>query len=158
MPALQPDLVLLDVYLPDMTGLQVLQRLRASTGSEAEVDVLVVSAANDVESVKQAMRGGAVSYLIKPFAYADLRERLEQLAEVRRRSRAVVRSRRRRGSSPTSTGSSRPPAPVAVPPPRCRCPGSAPAATSSTSPGRGPADVSARYAGAGRPERRFRAP
>lgn len=82
---LQPDLVLLDVYMPDMTGLEVLQQLRASSGPEAAVDVLVVTAANDVESVKQARSGGAVTFLIKPFSYDDLRVRLEHVAELRRR-------------------------------------------------------------------------
>lgn len=79
---LHPDLVLLDIYLPDMTGLEVLQRLR---GGPLEVDVIVVSAARDVDSVRQALHGGVVHYLIKPFRYQDLRDRLEQYAERRRR-------------------------------------------------------------------------
>ena len=86
---LQPDLVLLDVYLPDMTGLDVLQQLRASPGPESSVDVLLVTAASDAESVTRALHGGAVSYLIKPFHYDDLRTRLEHLAEVRRRLAAL---------------------------------------------------------------------
>jgi response regulator of citrate/malate metabolism len=81
--ALRPDLVLLDIYLPDMTGLEVLQQLRAT--GDADVDVLVVSAAKDVDAVKLAMRGGAVSYLIKPFHYSELEQRLKQHLEVRRR-------------------------------------------------------------------------
>jgi response regulator of citrate/malate metabolism len=80
---LAPDLVLLDIYLPDMTGLAVLQRLRGS--STTDVDAIVVSAARDVNSVKQALRGGVVHYLIKPFRYQDLRERLEHYAERHRR-------------------------------------------------------------------------
>lgn len=83
--SLRPDLVLLDIYLPDMTGLDVLQRLRAGGGPSADVDVLVVSAAKDVDSVKQALRGGVVSYLIKPFHYAALEARLQQHLELRRR-------------------------------------------------------------------------
>lgn len=81
--SLRPDLVLLDIYLPDMTGLAVLQRLRA--GIAAEVDVIVVSAARDADSVKQALRGGVVHYLIKPFRYQDLSERLTHYAERCRR-------------------------------------------------------------------------
>jgi response regulator of citrate/malate metabolism len=79
---MRPDLVLLDIYLPDMTGLEVLQRLRASPTTD--VDVIVVSAARDVESIKRALHGGVVRYLIKPFRYEDLRDRLEQYAERRR--------------------------------------------------------------------------
>ena len=82
---LLPDVVLLDVYMPDMTGLEVLQELRSSTGPEADVDVLMVTAADDAESVRRALRGGVGGYLIKPFHAEDLRRRLEHLVGVRRR-------------------------------------------------------------------------
>jgi response regulator of citrate/malate metabolism len=71
---LQPDLVLLDVYLPDTSGLDLLQELRAAS---PELDVLVISAAREAETVRRAHRGGIVHYLMKPFTYDDLRERLE---------------------------------------------------------------------------------
>ncbi len=58
---LRPDLVLLDVYLPDMTGLEVLRRLRAAG---APVDVVVISAARDVESIRSALHGGVLHYLV----------------------------------------------------------------------------------------------
>lgn len=75
---LQPDLLLLDIYMPDMTGLELLRRLRQDS---PDVDVMVVSAARDVETVKEAMRGGVVHYLVKPFGQAALQERLQQYAE-----------------------------------------------------------------------------
>jgi response regulator of citrate/malate metabolism len=80
---LRPDLVLLDIYLPDMTGLEVLRSLRAATDP---VDVLVVSAARDLETVQEAFRGGAVQYLIKPFTAEAMRDRL---TEFQRRHRSV---------------------------------------------------------------------
>ena len=86
---LGPDLVLLDVYLPDMTGLEVLRRLRAG-GSP--VDVIVISAARDVDSIRSALHGGVLHYLVKPFDrrtfetrlrdYAALRGELEELGEA----------------------------------------------------------------------------
>ncbi len=79
---LAPDLVLLDIYLPDISGLEVLQRLRAD---RHPVDVLAVTAAKDTEVVRQAIQGGVVHYLVKPFTFAALRERLEGYAEARRR-------------------------------------------------------------------------
>lgn len=78
----RPDLVLLDIYLPDMSGLEVLKALSG-------VDVLVISAARDVPTVREAMRGGAVNYLIKPFAAAALAERLQQYAHTRRQLTAI---------------------------------------------------------------------
>ncbi|GAA2849055.1 response regulator [Streptosporangium fragile] len=82
----RPDLVLLDIYLPDMSGLDVLTTLR---GTAHPVDVLVITAARDVATVRAAMRGGAVNYLIKPFTAGALTERLEQYADNRRRLAAL---------------------------------------------------------------------
>lgn len=80
---LRPDLVLLDIYLPDMDGLTVLRELRTSTS--AETDVIVISAANDVETVRAAMRGGVLHYLIKPFTYAALYDQLKHFAALHQR-------------------------------------------------------------------------
>lgn len=77
---LKPDLVLLDLYLPDMFGLDVVARLRAAGH---DCDVLVISAAKEADAVRGAVRLGVVNYLLKPFGVADLRQRLEQYASRR---------------------------------------------------------------------------
>lgn len=79
--ALRPDLVLLDIYLPDVSGLDVLRTLRAAPGPQP--DVIVISAARELESVRDAMVSGVVHYLVKPFSLATLRERLEAYASHR---------------------------------------------------------------------------
>ena len=63
---LKPDLILLDVYLPDMTGLNVLQQLR-SHGDR--VGVIMITAARELDTVSAALDGGAADYLIKPFEF-----------------------------------------------------------------------------------------
>ncbi|HEY8914473.1 response regulator [Lacisediminihabitans sp.] len=73
--AMQPELVLLDIYLPDVNGLDVLRGL--------DVDVFVISAASDVASVQKALRRGALSYLIKPFRAEFLEQRLRAYARYR---------------------------------------------------------------------------
>lgn len=83
--ALEPDIVLLDVYLPDINGLSLLQQLRSSDGPGARAEVLVVTAANDAASVAAALRTGAAGYLIKPFKQDDMHVRLKQLADRLRR-------------------------------------------------------------------------
>jgi response regulator of citrate/malate metabolism len=75
-----PDLMLLDVYLPDMTGIEVLRRARQDF---PDVDVIVVTAARELDTVREAMQGGAVSYLVKPFEYEALGERLEHYRRTR---------------------------------------------------------------------------
>jgi response regulator of citrate/malate metabolism len=77
---LEPDLVLLDVYLPDMTGLDVLHRLRAD-GSSA--DVMMITAARDVESIRSALHGGVLHYLVKPFDRRAFETRLRDYAVLR---------------------------------------------------------------------------
>lgn len=69
-----PHLLLLDVHLPDMTGIEVLRRLRADG---LDVGVLMVTAAREVEQVRAARSGGAFGYLVKPFGRADLATRLD---------------------------------------------------------------------------------
>ena len=71
---LLPDLVLLDIHLPDVNGLDLMHQLREVA---PELDVLVISAAREVDTVRKALRGGIVHYLIKPFSQTDLQERLE---------------------------------------------------------------------------------
>jgi len=80
---LRPDLVLLDIYLPDMSGLEVLQQLRED--DHPPVDVISITAAREVESLRAAMRGGVVHYLIKPFLFATFEEKLLSYAAARER-------------------------------------------------------------------------
>jgi response regulator of citrate/malate metabolism len=79
--SLHPDLVLLDIHLPDMSGLEVLRRLREL---EPDVDVLVISAAKEAEAVRTALRGGVVNYLLKPFDQDALCDRLQRYAATHR--------------------------------------------------------------------------
>lgn len=80
--SLRPDLVLLDLYLPDAFGLDVVTRLRAAGET---CDVLVITAAKEADAVRAAVRQGVVGYLLKPFAYADLEQRLLTYAAERAR-------------------------------------------------------------------------
>lgn len=74
------DVLLLDVGLPGMSGLDVLRAVRSRA---LPVDVIVVSGARDLEVVRSAVSGGAVHYLLKPFTFAALRDKLERYAEYR---------------------------------------------------------------------------
>lgn len=78
---LAPDLVLLDLYLPDEHGLALLGRIL--NRPPPHPDVIVVTAARDVDSVRRAIQHGAVHYLVKPFRFSILRERLLGYQEMR---------------------------------------------------------------------------
>ena len=73
---LRPQLILLDVHLPDISGLDVLGQLRAG---QHLVGVFVVTAESDMDAVREALHGGALQYLVKPFTQDDLRSRLEHV-------------------------------------------------------------------------------
>jgi two-component system CitB family response regulator len=77
---LRPDLVLLDIHLPDMSGLDVLHRLR---GRQHPVDVLVITASRELDTVRGAMAGGVLHYLVKPFTSQALNERLDGYVRLR---------------------------------------------------------------------------
>ncbi|MFD9907120.1 response regulator [Streptomyces sp. NPDC059063] len=93
---LRPDLVLLDVYLPDMDGIAVLRELRAAEGLDpgrAPADVLFITAARDAGVVRAALRAGALHYLIKPFNQAALSEQLRHVAALRARLDGLAEAR-----------------------------------------------------------------
>jgi response regulator of citrate/malate metabolism len=72
--ATEVDVVLLDMNLPDRHGLDVIRAMR-SGGHRA--DVIAVTSARDLEVVRAAVSLGVVQYLLKPFVFATLRDRLE---------------------------------------------------------------------------------
>ncbi|MEE9094786.1 response regulator [Pseudarthrobacter phenanthrenivorans] len=71
---LAPDLLLLDIHLPDEDGLSLLRSLQAAG---TQVDCIVITAAQELATVKSAMASGAVYYLVKPFGFERLRTQLE---------------------------------------------------------------------------------
>lgn len=76
----RPALVLLDRYLPDADGIDLLRRLRA--GRDGTPDVLMLTAARDLASVRAAARAGALHYLLKPVDFGSLRARLQTWARL----------------------------------------------------------------------------
>jgi DNA-binding response OmpR family regulator len=77
------DLVLLDLGLPDMDGMDVCRTLRAGS----DVPIIALTARGDARSKVAGLRGGADDYVVKPFGFAELVARMEA---VLRRSRPVL--------------------------------------------------------------------
>lgn len=75
------DLLLLDLYMPEFSGLELLTELRRQN---QDVDVIMITAANDVAHVKEALHLGIVDYLVKPFRYERFAEAMDKFL-VRRK-------------------------------------------------------------------------
>ena len=67
---IEPDLVLLDIGLPDVSGLEVARTLRTEGH---RVDILAITAARELETVREAMSIGVWHYLVKPFTQSGLK-------------------------------------------------------------------------------------
>ncbi|MEK4230440.1 response regulator [Solibacillus sp. FSL H8-0538] len=71
---LQPNLILLDMFLPDMTGMDLFLKLRSD---RIPADIILITAARDAPTVREAIRLGAVDYLIKPFRFERFQKALQ---------------------------------------------------------------------------------
>lgn len=69
------DLILLDFYMPECNGLEFLKQLRQMN---KDVDVIMITAANDMNNVKEALHLGIVDYLVKPFRYERFAEAMNK--------------------------------------------------------------------------------
>lgn len=67
------DLVLLDIFMPEETGFELLMYIR---NQEKEIDIIMISAVHDMGSIKKALQYGVVDYLIKPFTFERFKEAL----------------------------------------------------------------------------------
>jgi DNA-binding response OmpR family regulator len=71
-----PDLILLDINMPDMDGFQVCERLKSIPGL-SDIPVIFISALNETEDKARAFRSGAVDYISKPFQFEEVDARVK---------------------------------------------------------------------------------
>jgi two-component system, CitB family, response regulator DctR len=78
--SLKPHLVILDIFLPDMGGMETLIEIRHR---DEPVDVILVTAARDSETVKNVFRYGAIDYIVKPFKFERFKNALQSYLTLR---------------------------------------------------------------------------
>ncbi len=81
----RPDLVLLDVMMPEMTGLEVLDAMRENALT-ASIPVVLLSAKGQAAEIEQGLKSGATRYLVKPFESQALRACVEEVLREYARS------------------------------------------------------------------------
>lgn len=79
---LKPDLVLLDIYFPEGSGIDLLWKIRSAYRS---VDVILITAAKEVDILQEAIRGGVFDYILKPIVFARFQKTLTKFYEYRKR-------------------------------------------------------------------------
>ncbi len=84
-----PDLILLDNLMPNMNGHAALSKLKASRKTE-DIPVIVVTALADDEHITGAQKGGAVEYIVKPFDYKVLLEKIAQVLKSKRKRKVLI--------------------------------------------------------------------
>lgn len=82
---LKPDLILLDLYFPDGKGTQILWNLRSR---HQATDVILITAAKELEPLQEAIHGGVFDYILKPVMFQRFQEALERFREHRLRMAA----------------------------------------------------------------------
>lgn len=84
-----PDLILLDVMMPGLTGYEVCQQLRANP-KLAEIPVVMVTALDDLDSLLQGIEADADDFISKPFNHAELRARVKSIMRLNRYRRLLL--------------------------------------------------------------------
>jgi two-component system sensor histidine kinase/response regulator len=85
-----PDLILLDINMPEMNGYEVCERLKSS-GSVAGIPVIFLSALTETEDKVKAFHSGAVDYISKPFQFEEVHARVETHLKLHRLQKALER-------------------------------------------------------------------
>ena len=76
----KPDVILLDIMMPEMDGLEMLEALRANPGCE-DISVIMLTARNHAEDVERARACGIEDYIVKPFELRSLLEKIEIIVQ-----------------------------------------------------------------------------
>lgn len=77
---LKPNLVIMDIFMPEQNGIKTLQKLRES---ELNVDVITVTAATEMNTIRQILQLGVYDYIMKPFTFERMKQTLENYIQFK---------------------------------------------------------------------------
>lgn len=80
---IKPNAMIVDVILPDVSGLEVIQHIRQDTDLR-EIPIIIISGNSQPEDIQQGIAAGATRYLTKPISYNELKESLDDLFQQKK--------------------------------------------------------------------------
>jgi signal transduction histidine kinase len=89
----KPDIILLDILMPEMTGYEVCDQLKASEET-SDIPVIFISALNDTNNVVKALSSGGVDYITKPFQAEEVKARVATHLKIQQQSKELQRQSR----------------------------------------------------------------
>src|SRR5688572_2397626 len=87
--ALRPDVILLDIMMPEMDGFEVCRRIRA-TPHLADISVIIITALDDREARLHGIEAGADDFIAKPFDKTELRARVRMITQLNRSRHLMI--------------------------------------------------------------------
>jgi len=84
--ALKPDLVLMDIFMPEQDGIETLRKIR---NENLPVDVIAVTAANDMQTIQKILHLGVYDYIMKPFTFERMQQTLKNFDRFKRMTNSV---------------------------------------------------------------------
>jgi two-component system sensor histidine kinase/response regulator len=84
----KPDIILLDILMPEMTGYEVCDQLKANVDT-CDIPVIFISALNDTNNVVKALSSGGVDYITKPFQAEEVKARVATHLKIQRQSKEL---------------------------------------------------------------------
>ncbi|MEN6566204.1 MAG: response regulator [Veillonellales bacterium] len=89
----QPDLILLDVYMPEMNGFEVCSRLKSDPDCSS-IPVIFLTSSNDEDSIKKGFDLGAQDYVVKPFNISELLARVHTHIKLKKQTESLLQANR----------------------------------------------------------------
>lgn len=83
---LKPDLVLMDIFMPKQDGIETLRKIRKEN---IPVDVITITAANDMQTIQRILHLGVYDYIMKPFTFERVQQTLKNFLRFKRMSHGV---------------------------------------------------------------------
>ena len=87
----QPDLILMDLMLPGISGLEAIKKIRKTNTSDSYIPIIIITAKNEVDDIVEGLNSGADDYLVKPFHLEELVARINSALRLKQLNELLLK-------------------------------------------------------------------